>query len=409
MPASNTVALDSASSTASRGTMPGSSDSRRSVEVDFFRGLALVVIMLDHIPESLASHITLHNYAFCDAAEMFVFVGGYSVAAAYTAILNRQGERAAAQRFLKRGFEIYRAFLLLAAMMLVLGMVFHGLKLDTGEVMATESGTFLNRPLGMLLDIATLRRQPFLSSVLPMYLLFALAAPAIMALARRAPWLTLVISIGVWAAAPLLAAGLPSAYPEGWPFNPFAWQLMFVSGAVFRLKPVNAEILATPWATVITRVAVAAVIGFAIWHLFFLSAPTPGYDKQNLAVSRLLNFAALAWCASWITARGWAGRLATALPALVRTGQHSLPCFVAGACISVSVDALSRPLANAQPWLVGAIDDVTATVLLLCIAGIAASLKRRARKAPSARHATTPTKPSLAPTDRRAAAVTARR
>jgi hypothetical protein len=388
MPSSNNTAVQSSSASVSSGASPSAAASRRSVEVDFFRGLALIVIMLDHIPESLASKITLHNYAFCDAAEMFVFVGGYSVAAAYTAIMNRQGERAAAQRFLKRGYEIYRAFLLLAAMMLVLGMVFHGLKLDTGEVMATESGTFMNRPLGMLLDIATLRRQPFLSSVLPMYLMFALAAPLIMALARRAPWLTLAASIGVWAAAPWLAAGLPSAYPEGWPFNPFAWQLMFVSGAIFRLRPVDADILATPWGTLLTRVAVAAVVGFAIWHIFLLSAPTPGYDKQNLAMTRLLNFAALAWCASWVTARGWAGRAAAALPAVVRTGQHSLPCFVAGACISVSIDALSRPFAGSQPWLTGAIDDVSATVILLGIAWFAASLKGRARKAGTTGRAT---------------------
>ena len=380
MPSSNNATANPALARASSGASPTASGSRRSVEVDFFRGLALIVIMLDHIPESLASNITLHNYAFCDAAEMFVFVGGYSVAAAYTAIMNRQGERAAAQRFLKRGYEIYRAFLLLAALMLVLGMLFHGLKLDTGEVMATESGTFMNRPLGMLLDIATLRRQPFLSSVLPMYLMFALAAPLIMALARRTPWWTLAASIGVWAVAPWLAAGLPSAYPEGWPFNPFAWQLMFVSGAIFRLRPIDAPILATPWGALMTRVAVAAVVGFAIWHIFFLSAPTPGYDKQNLALSRLLNFAALAWCASWITARGWAGRAAAALPAVVRTGQHSLPCFVAGACISLSMDALSRPFVSAQPWLTGAIDDLSATVLLLGIAWVAASWKGRARK-----------------------------
>ncbi|MCP1116559.1 OpgC domain-containing protein [Robbsia andropogonis] len=383
---SNAAALTNSPSSTSPAA-PRAVGSRRSIEVDFFRGLALVVIMLDHIPQSLVSKVTLHNYAFCDAAEMFVFVGGYSVAAAYTAIMDRQGERAAAQRFLKRGVEIYRAFLLLAAMMLVLGMLFHGLKLDTPEVLATEAGTFMRRPLGMLLDIASLRRQPFLSSVLPMYLLFALSAPAVLALARRAPWLTLVISIGIWALAPILAAGLPTAYPEGWPFNPFAWQLMFVSGAIFRLKPVDAEVLATPWGGMLTRIAVVAVVGFAIWHIFLLSAPTPGYDKQNLALSRLLNFAALAWCASWITARGWAGRAAAALPALVRTGQHSLPCFVAGACISVSMDALSRPFAAAQPWLVGSCDDILATVLLLSVAWIAASLKKRGRKPAASRTA----------------------
>ncbi|HZZ02361.1 OpgC domain-containing protein, partial [Paraburkholderia sp.] len=64
----------------------------RSIEVDFFRGVVLIVIVLDHMPGSTLSHLMLHAYALCDSAEVFVFLGGYASAAAYTAVLAGRGE-----------------------------------------------------------------------------------------------------------------------------------------------------------------------------------------------------------------------------------------------------------------------------------------------------------------------------
>lgn len=402
------------------------SSSKRSIEVDLFRGLALVVITLDHIPRSLLSHVTLHNYAFCDAAEVFVFVGGYSVAAAYTAISARAGDAAARGRFLKRGWEIYRAFLVTAAIMLTLGMLFHGLKLDTPAVDATEAGTFLRRPFGELFDIVSLRRQPFLSSVLPMYAMFAFSAPFIVRAARRMPWLVLASSVGIWYFAPALAEHLPSAYPEGWAFNPFAWQLLFVVGAVSRLHPVSPALLDSDQGRKLTWLALAAVMVFAFWQVFLTFSPSPGYEKQNLAVIRLLNFGALAWLATWATHRGWIARVADRVPAIVCIGQQSLPCFVAGAAISVTMDALSRPIlalvqsitssitSSATIWidtsvatgLGSAVIDTCAVTLLLLVAHTAATLAKRGAGTRTTAPRTHPDTHSLNQTARMPAGVT---
>lgn len=51
------------------------SPNRRSLEVDFFRGVVLLIIAVDHISGSVLSKFTLHSYAFCDSAEVFVFLG----------------------------------------------------------------------------------------------------------------------------------------------------------------------------------------------------------------------------------------------------------------------------------------------------------------------------------------------
>jgi len=50
---------------------------RRDLRLDACRGLALWFIFLDHIPNSSLDWLTLRNYGFSDASEVFVFVSGY--------------------------------------------------------------------------------------------------------------------------------------------------------------------------------------------------------------------------------------------------------------------------------------------------------------------------------------------
>lgn len=52
--------------------------SQRLVELDFFRGLVLLIIVVDHIGGSMLSCFTLHAVALNDATEVFVFLGGFS-------------------------------------------------------------------------------------------------------------------------------------------------------------------------------------------------------------------------------------------------------------------------------------------------------------------------------------------
>ena len=45
--------------------------------VDFWRGVALVMIYINHVPGNVFSYYTLRNYAISDAAELFVFLAGW--------------------------------------------------------------------------------------------------------------------------------------------------------------------------------------------------------------------------------------------------------------------------------------------------------------------------------------------
>ncbi|GAB2889217.1 OpgC domain-containing protein [Paraburkholderia jirisanensis] len=314
--------------------------SSRLVELDFFRGLVLLVIVVDHIGGSILSRFTLHAYALCDAAEVFVFLGGFATAIAYNRLAARHTEAAARQRFFKRSLELYRAFLITAALMLVVTAVLTALKVDGPNLATVDFDDLLDTPATVFSDILLFRRQPYLASVLPMYAFFALSVPAVLPLARSKPWLLLAGSVALWAAAPALAGRLPIEDGAQWDFNPFAWQLMFVLGVLACCQPVYQRVSAHRYGWVATGLAVAAVAAGAYYRLCVESTPFDAAFKQNLSMLRVLNFVALAWLAANLIRVGWAKRVANRLPWIGQIGRKGMLCFVAGTVISLLVDSL---------------------------------------------------------------------
>jgi hypothetical protein len=357
-----------------------SSSMTRSVEVDFLRGVVLIVIALDHNTNGFLQSVTLHSYAYCDAAEVFVFLGGYASAAAYVAMASRRGEAAARWRFVKRAWEIYRAYLLTAALMLACGGLLTLLPTQPATAADFDWQTFSRNPLQLLADVALFREQPFLSAVLPMYVLFALCVPLVVPLARRAPAAVLCGSLVVWLVAPWLGDHLPDADGGGWPFNPFAWQLMFTFGMLGRLHPVLADVQSSKVASRLTRAALVVALTFAFVKLCIDSHPSPGFMKQNLASVRVVSFLSLAWLCAQAVRLGWLRTLAGRLPAVVTVGRQGLVCFVGGALVSIGADTALQlvQVRTTQPlsdWPVRLLSDALAIAALLLLARVASRLK----------------------------------
>jgi hypothetical protein len=345
------------------------SGSGRSIEVDFFRGVVLIVIVLDHIPGSALSHLMLHAYAFCDSAEVFVFLGGYASAAAYTAVLTRRGTGPAKMRFIRRCWEIYRAYLLTAVLTLTSGALLAYFGLNRPMVEMTGWPPFASQPLREALDILVLRRQPYLSSVLPMYVIFALCVPLAVPLARRSPVGALLLSVVIWAAARPLAVLFSIDDVKDWAFNPFAWQLMFVLGIVSRVNPLSERFHASSAARWLVSVGVIAVLAFALAKLFVLTQPLPGTLKQNLSMDRVINFLAILWLMARLARLGAIAWIAERLPAVVRVGRTGLVCFVTGTLVSLIVDtATPRTFHGVTGTLVALGGDAVAIIVMLIIA-----------------------------------------
>src|SRR6266851_5265541 len=75
----------------------------RDLRLDLFRGLALLLMFLDHIPSNVISWVTVRNYGFSDATEIFIFISGYANAYVYGAVIRRRG------LILNRAWQIYLA------------------------------------------------------------------------------------------------------------------------------------------------------------------------------------------------------------------------------------------------------------------------------------------------------------
>ena len=127
-------------------------------------------IFLDHIPDNAFSWLTLRNYGFSDTAEVFVFVSGYTCMLAYGGTLREQGWPTTITRALRRGWEIYGAFLLLLIAYFVLIWMAGG-----GERYLDETNTavFFGNPGTALVHAAVLQYTPVNTDILPVFVLVA--------------------------------------------------------------------------------------------------------------------------------------------------------------------------------------------------------------------------------------------
>jgi hypothetical protein len=207
----------------------------RDLRLDLFRGIANWAIFLDHIPNNIVNWLTMRNYGFSDAADLFVFISGYTAAFVYARIMLEWGFVAGATRLLKRAWQIYVAHVFLLAIYLAeigyLGQTY-GNPEFANEFNITG---FLRAPAATIYEGLLLRFKPVNMDVLPLYIVLMLAFPPILWGMLRRPNLTLLGSVLLYFAARLFAWNLPG-YPSGaWYFNPFTWQLPFMFGAWFAL------------------------------------------------------------------------------------------------------------------------------------------------------------------------------
>src|SRR5713226_922899 len=86
---------------------------QRDLRLALFRGLALWLIFLDHIPTNVVSWITIRYYGFSDATEIFIFISGYTAAYVYGRSMRERGILIASARVLRRAWQIYVAHIFL--------------------------------------------------------------------------------------------------------------------------------------------------------------------------------------------------------------------------------------------------------------------------------------------------------
>jgi len=309
--------------------------------VDFFRGVALILIFVDHIPGNAFAKATLTNFGFADAAEIFVLLAGYAAFLAYAKAFE-QGWRHGLAKIGLRVRDLYVAHLLVlivgVAGLAVAARVFQ----NPAYFEHVNLIPFNADPAGAIGRALILLYQPGYMNILPLYILLLLWLPAVIWLMRIDTALALGVSAGLWAASSLLQFNLPS-YPDtfGWIFNPFAWQLLFTLGAVAAAQPAK-QLSVHQRSSWLFWIAVAYVL-----MAFVVAAPwtklpalsdarlVPDFrtelSKQYLSAWRIAHIVALSYIATSLVSPRADWLMRTWAKLVINCGQHSLPVF----CLSI--------------------------------------------------------------------------
>jgi hypothetical protein len=318
----------------------------RDLRIDFFRGLALICIFIDHVPANKLAGLTLQNFGLSDASELFVLLAGFSAALAYGGTFHRDGWKAGLGRIGRRIAELYATHLLLLAVC-VGGLAIVARAFENPVYFEHVNLTpFSYDPFAAIWRALVLQHQPAYLDILPLYMLLLAWFCVLIGLMRVHTVLALAASAGMWAVANFMGLNLPS-YPDsfGWYFNPFAWQLLFSLGVLAGLAHRRGVPVArSPWLFI-------AAMGYLLF-VFLMMAPwtqIPGLQdqellprdlvgsisKQSLSPWRLVNILALAYVsailipasASWLRhpCLGW----------VINLGRNALDVFCAGVVLAL--------------------------------------------------------------------------
>ncbi|MGE0151336.1 MAG: OpgC family protein [Reyranellaceae bacterium] len=315
----------------------------RDERLDLFRGLALIFIFVNHIPQNVVSLFTNRTWGFSDATEIFVFVSGYAAALAYGRIAAREGLLRAALHVLGRVWQLYVAHILLFVAFVA---QIAWLAMKAGNPMLAEEMAiieFMNDPVVVLIEALQLKFRPVNMDVLPLYIVLLLALPPMLWLLRRRPLWLLAGSAALYALVQFTGVNLP-AYPVGahWFFNPMAWQFLFVLGALAAARP---DWNVPPSRAVDWLAGAYLLFAFVVvmsWSFEWVAGLVPALveaaiypiKKTDLDPLRLLHFLALAYVALRLLALrpGLAAHPFTA--PLRACGRHSLQVFCCGIFLS---------------------------------------------------------------------------
>jgi len=335
---------------------------RRDPRLDVLRGLALVMIFINHVPGNIYEHLTSRNFGFSDAAEGFVLMSGIACGLAYSGRFRTDGFLSAALRMWRRARKLYLVHLLIIGQAIaLLGL---GISLfDTFDLaFRVNFLAIAEKPLEAILGVAMLGHQLAYFNILPLYVVLMMLGAGYVMIGLRSIPTMIGIAIAVWVLAGTFRLNLPN-YPGngGWFFNPLAWQLLFAVGIAGGIAARQGRPL-VPYSPWLFGVAIAYLLFSLVWTRQALG-PLPGseyvpfyvgsFDKSYLPLPRLLHILAVAYVLinlNWVMN---ASRSVFAHPLAVM-GRSSLPVFAVGSVLALALQ-LYKDIIHTGPLADGAL------------------------------------------------------
>ena len=336
----------------------------RDLRLDFFRGLALICIFIDHLPGNYLAQFTFQNFGYADAAEVFVLIAGLTSALAFGAVWRKRGGLAGLRAIFARSARLYSYHLAVAALALMAAFTLFSTYADRAMLSAFGIEPVFDAPGEALAGLLTLTYLPSYMDILPLYVVLIASLALILPLQRLHYALPLLPSLSLYIAAQQFGWNLPNFLNSTvWFFNPAAWQLLFVIGAVMGAM-LRDGISPPRWLRPALTGGATAFVLFTLIHaapwtqipaladLRLITLPLPSYeDKMNLSVWRLVDILAKAWLAGVLIAP--AGRLMNSFFARAARllGRNSLDVFAMSTVLAIAAGLYAKAAGNSVEFV----------------------------------------------------------
>jgi hypothetical protein len=309
-------------------------------------GIAAWFLFLDHIPHNAVGLLTMRNFGFSGAADLFVFVGGYTAAILYGRMMLERGFVVTATRIFKRLWQLYAAYIVL--FVIYIDLIGYVARKSRAPELIGEFNVagIVDHTIRTLIHGLLLQAKPLNLDVLQLFIVLMAAFPFVLFGMVRRPNVTIVGSLGLYLAARHFDWNL-SSFPDGkWSLNPFCWQLLFALGAWLALSGANQiRAIHKLQELVVLRAAAGLYLLFALAVTVAGKFPQAGIvpdllrdallpDRENLAPHRVLHFLALAFLFTYMVPRDWSGFRWQTLQPVIKCGQEWLAVFCAGVFLS---------------------------------------------------------------------------
>ena len=320
----------------------------RDLRIDFARGLANWFMLVDHIPHNVVNLLTMRNFGFSGAVDLFAFASGYGTALLFGKMMMERGFVIAASRILKRAWQLYAAHLVLFVVYInaISWVAAHYAAPDIFEEYHIIG--VLNDPVRVLMHGLMLEARPLNLDVLQMAIVLLAMFPLVLGALLRWPNLTMLASVALYLAARQFNLGLP-AYPAGSAvyLNPFCWQVLFVLGAYLALY--GRKLVGALQELRTLRLLAMAYLIFSLLVMVGAEVPAVGdllpdvlvkalipIDRENLGPARILHLLCVALLFSYFVPADWKGFHSKILQPIIKCGDEWLASFCVGIFLSLA-------------------------------------------------------------------------
>lgn len=314
----------------------------RDTRLDVLRALALLTIFIDHVPGTVFERLTLRNFGFADAAEVFVLVSGVAVGLAYASKFAAGSALLTTFVVFRRAWVLYCAHIMTTVMTLTIFCAAAVILARPEFLEYNNIKPLIDNSAEAFIGVGLLGHQLGYNNILSMYAVLMLLTPLILLGLSLSISGTLFVSFVVWLLAGIYQIAPPNYPMEGyWFLNPFSWQFLFVIGIAATMHVRAGGKL--PAGRIWTGLSIVYLIG----ALVFVHTPMwgqegwrglplflAGFDKTFLALPRLLDILALAYLATRVPAISNIFRVSADNPLAV-LGKHTLPVFILGTVLAM--------------------------------------------------------------------------